>query len=76
MKNALTTNLTTPVRNLGRWRPIDELKKDKTVVLVCGSQFGEGWTPEKPVGYALMQADICEHHNVKFWQPLDQPPSS
>lgn len=66
MKNA-PINRVGSIRNLGRWRLVDDLKKDKTPVLVCGPQFGNG--------YQIMAADICELHNVKYWQPLDPTPS-
>lgn len=69
MKNALTTNLTTPIRNLGRWRPISDLKKDATLVLACGPRFGPDGN-----GHTIIRADIAELHHALFWQPLDPVP--
>lgn len=70
MKNALRVNMNTPVRNLGRWRPIADLKKDKTLVLACGPQFGPNGN-----GHAIIRADLAELHGAEFWQPLDPTPT-
>jgi hypothetical protein len=70
MRNAIKSNLSTPVRNLGRWRPIADLKKDKTLVLVCGPQFGPNGN-----GHAIMRACDAEVAGAQYWQPLDPTPA-